>query len=46
MDSKVRGMIYTLRKLKGLTQDELADALSVTGTAVSKWERGIHSHLI
>ncbi len=41
MDSKVRGMIYTLRKLKGLTQDELADALSVTGTAVSKWERGI-----
>lgn len=41
MDKKIGGMIYTLRKLKGLTQDELGNILSVSGTAVSKWERGI-----
>lgn len=41
MDNKIGGMIYILRKQKGLTQDELGNALSVSGTAVSKWERGI-----
>lgn len=41
MDNKIGGMIYILRKQKGLTQDELGNALSVSGTAVSKWERGV-----
>lgn len=40
MDKKIGGMIYSLRKLKGLTQDELGAALLVSGTAVSKWECG------
>ncbi len=34
-------LIAELRKEKGLTQDELAERLSITGKAVSKWERGL-----
>ena len=33
--------ISTLRKEKGMTQKELADMLSITDKAVSKWERDI-----
>ena len=34
-------MISTLRKEKGMTQKDLADRLSITDKAVSKWERNL-----
>lgn len=33
--------IKTLRKTKGLTQDELAIRLNVVRQTVSKWEKGL-----
>lgn len=39
--TSVGNFIAELRKEKGLTQAELAERVSVTGGAVSKWERGL-----
>ena len=39
--NKVGKFIASLRKAKGLTQQELGDKLFVTNKAVSKWERGL-----
>lgn len=38
---KIGKFIAKLRKEKNLTQEELAEQLSITKNAVSKWERGI-----
>lgn len=37
----IKNNIIKYRKLKGLTQNELAELLNVSKTAVSGWERGV-----
>ena len=37
---KIGGLIRSLRTQQGLTQRELAQRLTVSDKAVSKWERG------
>ena len=37
---KVGARIYRLRKIQGLTQNQLGDRLHISFQAVSKWERG------
>ena len=42
MDSeRIGGVIFRLRRERGLTQRQLAEQLHVTDKAVSKWERGV-----
>lgn len=38
---KVGQLIYRLRKEKNLTQQQLAERMSISDKAVSKWERGL-----
>ncbi|MCL2556250.1 MAG: helix-turn-helix domain-containing protein [Firmicutes bacterium] len=40
MDYKIADRLIELRKKSGLSQDELADKLSISRQAISKWERG------
>lgn len=40
-NEKVGALILTLRQEKGLTQSELAEALSISNKTVSKWECGV-----
>lgn len=40
-ENKTGGVIYAYRKLKGLTQEQLAEVVGVSPVAVSKWERRI-----
>lgn len=40
MEHSLRDNIRTLRKKRGLTQEQLAEAMGVTAGAVSKWEKG------
>lgn len=41
--NKVGKFIMTLRKEKGLTQEQLGTKLGVSGKSVSKWERGVNA---
>ena len=40
MDIKIGLRIKELRKRKNMTQEQLAEALGITGQAISKWESG------
>ncbi|SCJ57575.1 transcriptional regulator%2C y4mF family [uncultured Clostridium sp.] len=39
--AKIGRLIAHLRKEKGLTQQDIADALGITNKTVSKWECGV-----
>lgn len=39
--AKIGKLIYSLRKEKQLTQQQLADRMNISDKAVSKWERGL-----
>ena len=39
--SKVGGLLFRLRKEKGLTQKQVADHMNLSDKTVSKWERGL-----
>lgn len=39
--AKIGQLIYSLRKEKQFTQQQLADCLNISDKAVSKWERGL-----
>jgi len=39
--SKVGKLIFGLRKEKGMTQKQLADAMNISDKTISKWERGL-----
>jgi transcriptional regulator with XRE-family HTH domain len=38
---KIGAFLKRLRKEKGLTQEQLAERLSVSGRTVSRWETGV-----
>ncbi len=41
MKLSIGANIQRLRRSRGLTQEQLADAIGVSAAAVSKWETGI-----
>ena len=42
---KIGTFLKTLRKEKGLTQEQLAEHLNVSNRSVSRWETGVISQL-
>ena len=38
---KIGSFLKELRKAKGLTQEQLAEQLNVSGRTVSRWETGV-----
>ena len=41
MEYRIAEQIRFYRKQKGLTQEQLAEAMNVSVAAVSKWEQGV-----